>query len=66
MIKVSVIVPNYNHAPYLRQRIDSILNQTYQAWDSKQVRKSIAYKLGSVLLFPLKWLKSKVKNQKSL
>lgn len=27
---ISVIVPNYNHAPYLRQRIDSILNQTYQ------------------------------------
>lgn len=27
---VSVIVPNYNHAPYLRQRIDSILGQTYQ------------------------------------
>ena len=27
--KVSVIVPNYNHAPYLRQRIDSILQQSY-------------------------------------
>lgn len=26
--KVSVIVPNYNHAPYLRQRLDSIYNQT--------------------------------------
>lgn len=33
MIKVSVIVPNYNHAPYLRQRIDSILNQTYQDFE---------------------------------
>ena len=30
MPKLSVIVPNYNHAPYLRQRIDSVLNQTYQ------------------------------------
>ena len=26
---VSVIVPNYNHAPFLDQRIASILNQTY-------------------------------------
>jgi glycosyltransferase involved in cell wall biosynthesis len=27
--KVSVIVPNYNHAPYLVERLESILNQTY-------------------------------------
>lgn len=27
--KISVIVPNYNHARFLRQRIDSILNQTF-------------------------------------
>lgn len=26
---VTAVVPNYNHARYLRQRIDSILNQTY-------------------------------------
>jgi len=26
---VSVIVPNYNHAGFLRQRIDSVMNQTY-------------------------------------
>lgn len=30
---VSVILPNYNHAPYLRQRIESILNQTYQDFE---------------------------------
>lgn len=30
---VSVIVPNYNHAPYLRQRLDSIFNQTFQNFE---------------------------------
>ncbi len=29
MAKVSVIIPNYNHAPFLPQRIESVLNQTY-------------------------------------
>jgi glycosyltransferase involved in cell wall biosynthesis len=33
MPKVSVIVPNYNHAPYLKQRIESILNQSYQNFE---------------------------------
>lgn len=33
ILKISVIVPNYNHAPYLKQRIDSILNQTYQDFE---------------------------------
>ena len=27
---VSIIVPNFDHADYLRQRLDSIYNQTYQ------------------------------------
>lgn len=31
--KVSVIVPNYNHAPYLRLRLDSIFNQTFQDFE---------------------------------
>lgn len=33
MPKVSVIVPNYNHAAYLHQRISSILDQTFQDFD---------------------------------
>jgi len=33
MPKVSVIIPNYNHAPYLRERIDSVLNQTYRDFE---------------------------------
>ena len=28
--KVSIIVPVYNVAPYLRQCMDSIINQTYR------------------------------------
>lgn len=33
MLTVSVIAPNYNHAPFLKQRIDSILEQTYQDFE---------------------------------
>ena len=33
MPTVSVIVPNYNHAPFLQQRIESILQQTYQDFE---------------------------------
>src|SRR6516162_5433847 len=33
MTRVSVIVPNYNHAKYLRRRVDSILAQTYQDFE---------------------------------
>lgn len=51
MIKFSVIVPNYNHASFLKERIDSVLNQTFQDFeviilddkstdDSKQVIES--------------------------
>jgi glycosyltransferase involved in cell wall biosynthesis len=30
---VSVIIPNYNHAKYLEQRIESILNQTFKDFE---------------------------------
>ena len=30
---VSIIVPNYNHAPYLQERLDSILKQTFQDYE---------------------------------
>jgi glycosyltransferase involved in cell wall biosynthesis len=33
MPKVSIVIPNYNHAPYLRQRIDTVLRQTFQDFE---------------------------------
>ncbi|MGK7956984.1 MAG: glycosyltransferase [Crocosphaera sp.] len=33
MPKVSIIIPSYNHARFLEQRLDSILNQTYQDFE---------------------------------
>lgn len=33
MPKVSVIIPNYNHARFLDKRIQSVLNQTYQDFE---------------------------------
>ncbi len=33
MPKVSVIIPNFNHAPYLKRRIESVLNQTFQDFE---------------------------------
>lgn len=33
MPKVSVIVPNYNHAPFLRKRVDTVLAQTFQSFE---------------------------------
>ena len=30
---VSIIVPNFNHAAYLRERLDSIYNQTYSNYE---------------------------------
>jgi glycosyltransferase involved in cell wall biosynthesis len=31
--KVSVVVPNYNHAHYLQQRLDSIINQEFEDFE---------------------------------
>lgn len=33
MPAVSVIIPNYNHASFLRERIDSVLKQTYRDFE---------------------------------
>jgi glycosyltransferase involved in cell wall biosynthesis len=31
--KVSVIIPNYNHELFLKQRVESVINQTYQDFE---------------------------------
>lgn len=31
--KITAIIPNFNHAKFLRQRIDSVLNQTYRDFE---------------------------------
>jgi glycosyltransferase involved in cell wall biosynthesis len=33
MPKVSIVIPNYNHARYLRQRIDTVMGQTYHDFE---------------------------------
>ena len=33
MVKVSVVVPNYNHAGFLRRRLDSIFEQSYRDFE---------------------------------
>ncbi len=45
--KVSVIVPNYNHARFLKKRLDSVYGQTYQNFevlllDDKSTDESVA------------------------
>lgn len=32
-LKVSIIIPNYNHATYLQQRLDSVFSQTFQDFE---------------------------------
>src|ERR1035438_3730252 len=33
MVKVSVVIPNYNHSRFLPRRIDSVLSQTFQDFE---------------------------------
>lgn len=41
---VSVNIPNYNHAQYLRQRINSVLNQTHQNFEEILLSLSNVFK----------------------
>lgn len=33
IFSISIIIPNYNHAAFLKKRIDSVLNQSYQNFE---------------------------------
>jgi glycosyltransferase involved in cell wall biosynthesis len=33
MPKVSIVIPNYNHATYLGRRVESVLRQTFQDFE---------------------------------
>ena len=32
-VRVSIIMPTYNRAPYIRETIESVCNQTYRGWE---------------------------------
>ena len=34
MPNVSIIIPSYNHAIFLQDRLNSIVNQTYKDWET--------------------------------
>jgi glycosyltransferase involved in cell wall biosynthesis len=34
MSKVSIVIPSYNHALFLKERLESILNQTFTDWEA--------------------------------
>ncbi len=34
MQKVSIVLPSYNHSHFLKDRLESILNQTYKNWEA--------------------------------
>jgi len=39
MPKVSVVIPNYNHARFLRRRVESVLQQTFQDFEVILLRR---------------------------
>lgn len=63
MTFISVIVPSFNHAQFLKQRIDSVLSQTYPAFEiiilddastdnSKEIIELFRYKVSHIVYNP--------------
>ena len=62
-VKVEIVLPNYNSAPYLEETINSIINQTYENWNltivdgnsndetQKILRKYINHKKINIIFF---------------
>ena len=65
-VKVEIVLPNYNSAPYLEETIKSIINQTFKNWkltivdaNSNMLTKKVLEKYSVHEKINILWLKKK-------